>query len=616
MIDDMLRQFAAQTLAAQQAQQDHTDVGSTASVASTLAQLPVEQAKEVAGKALASGGNGAATMSSMPMPAGAPGTAGPPAAAPAPTPAAAPPGSEPMPAQLQIPQMPAQVTVNNVPPPEGAPAAAYQANADQAAATQGSIVQAKEAVKELDRRSHAASVSSMAAYDDANTRRKAGMELEQIEHERQFAAEEPLMQREIELRAQQTEAQKQVDDWHVATEQKIMGAQQEIHQKMVELAADNPGDLWGHWNAGQKIAGIIGIVAAGFSHQDATARVHQMATDAINAQQAKMEQYEKLGQSNETILKQSEALFGSKKAAVDNMYAGYYDQVSKQLKLVAARSANPIARAQMLQAAAALDQDSAKFGLTAKNDALVHQYQGMAELVQLTGMEQTAQTQQLASQAAAEKQRIKDLDGMVEGRVGTMTEAQHAKLAPVVGGGHALIDGIDELEKMADAMHSWLAIVHSPEEVEAQKAAYDAKREGLMKAFTEYANTGARIEESEKKRFEHLIPTSTSVQSGWAGVTGKRYGMHASRDTIVNIIRRSGDAISGGRSKFDADYPLYQASLHRDKNEITAQSTTVADADKQAAELRAQQAMHPATGAGPSQEQIQQYAQQLQMGGA
>lgn len=593
MLDDALRQFAMQTLAAQQAAAEHHEVNQAADTAKTLASLPSEDAKKIALTSLQTGGQGAATMSHMPTPGVEGATAGPPAAsAAAPAPAAAPvaavPGSEPTPQAL--PQaMPTQVTVNNNGVATDGSAATLQANADLDNKFEEQLKQDRGNVAELDRRAHEAGVQARADYDAGNARRQQGMQDEIAAREAQWQEQAPYMAGEIEMQRAQIAAQKKVDDWHVATEQRIMANSQQIHDKMTELAAHNPGDLWGNWNAGQKVAGIIGIIAAGLSHQDATARVHQMATDAINAQQRQMEGYEALGRDNENLLKQSEGLYTSKKAAIDNMYAGYYSVVAKQLKMAAARAANPIAAAQMEQAAGALDQDGAKFALSSHNIELTHQYKGMDQLVQLTAMQQQTAAHHQAAQAAADKQARVELEGKVAGRTGYMTPTQKQAFFKVESGGHALIEGIIKLRKMAEHMHKFAGVALSPAESEHQRAAYAAAREALMTAFKNYDNTGARIEESEKARFEHLLPTVNAVQSGLAWARSDEYGMMASQDMIVDIIRKTGDSLGGGTSKFDESFPLYRETLARDKNDLEAIDKAKQDADDMAAGLRDQQ---------------------------
>jgi hypothetical protein len=164
-----------------------------------------------------------------------------------------------------------------------------------------------------------------------------------------------------------------------------------------------------------------------------------------------------------------------------------------------------------------------------------------------------------------------------------MTPAQKAKYVPVQTGGYALIDGIDKLEQMAqdyrDGKMSFFDF----------RSGYDAAREGLMTAFKTYDNTGARIEESEKARFEHLIPTVNAVQLHLTDLKHSKMGMHESRQTIVNIIRRTGDSLGLGTSKFKADDPYFRLNKGKPGAAESPQAPQSSPADDIAERLRGEQ---------------------------
>lgn len=385
-------------------------------------------------------------------------------------------------------------------------------------------------------------------------------------------ANAPLLAEKVQVDQQSAELTSKVNDWIVEQNQQIHRHAEEMRDRYQLEAARDPTNLWGNWSTSQKIGGIIGIIAAGFAHQDATARVEHLVDQSVADSNRRMENLKLMGQADKEVDASNQQVYGSQINANNMEKAAKLEIIANKMDITANSMANPIAKANLLATHAQIMGTVVKLREDVAKSTIALRLQNVDEQLKLKELgtrEQIAAMAAMrpdrASQAFMLKQQQRELEGGViglkapDGYKGTpyvppgpeTTEYRKSSSAGVT-----MMQTVQKAIDTIDQIH--YAELHGhTEDVLRLQADYNALKVGLLSAWRTYTVSGANITGPELTDLENRIPSFFRALTGGGEIMQDKEAMRMGQYLIAKNLQNKLNGLSVRTAAFNEEDPLF-----------------------------------------------------------
>ena len=298
------------------------------------------------------------------------------------------------------------------------------------------------------------------------------------------------------IAASDLKAKQEAETWKINTTNEVMNADKLVRDESLKLAQRNPEDLWGNATTGGKIAGILGIVAAGLSHPGgATERLTQMVNESVAAQANKLKYLKAYGEANHNLLVNAENVFASREAAHESVKAAMLQQVAVKVQQAIAGTKDQTHLAQLHEVLANVDMKRAEAN---QKSMQIEMGLRVGLAAQTAGLEKT---QMMANAKAQGGGDFVEIEGSV-GKISRKATQSISKIQTVTSGARSWIDTLTAMERYAKAYEQ----TKDPRYL----AEYNAAQSQGVDAFRIFVDTGAAISKPEYQTYKKGAPSWVS----------------------------------------------------------------------------------------------------------
>ena len=365
------------------------------------------------------------------------------------------------------------------------------------------------------------------------------------------------LQEKVVAAKNEVDAQQKAEAHELAIEDDVIKSSTMVRDKSLEMMNEHPEKIWSNATTGGKIAGVIGLVLAGFSGYGAHRRLNEMVNDAVAVQDRKNKFLQQTGEANDTLLSHAEKVFTSQRAAHEAVRASLFDAIDKRLDVAMQGTKDKVAYANLAGLKAQAAMDGAKH---LERSHQIEKGQLISLAAQRVGMDKAqAMLQSKAAMAQDHKVVLPGIVGADGNPVQLDNRDQNVrKFAVTIGHGAAFLRNGKKMDKFITAYRN--GTLPTEERTKAM-ATYRVLRKQLDSSFKGLYEYGGAFTGGEK---EPLIAMNLALPLELLNVdminSLDAATIAGGMNSVKEDLAAKTQAMTGGKARFNNDDPFWTES--------------------------------------------------------